>query len=185
MACTKFQIGCAVALANFSFCQSSGPMVQHYSGPVGSIIYADLYGSKRDLICIPRTFSTWGCSRWTIGPLPLHWQEIKLRDVKGASLWERLRKGCKSLIMNFRDKGPFYNLPDMHGNVGFDVSDPPHPTPRDSSSKFSYQFYWLAKCGRWKKLYKEGSFFDEAYILPTLCQTLLARYELCNRQPCK
>ncbi len=24
------QIGCALALANFSFCQSSGPMVQHY-----------------------------------------------------------------------------------------------------------------------------------------------------------
>ncbi len=25
----KSQIGCALALANFSFCQSSGPMVQH------------------------------------------------------------------------------------------------------------------------------------------------------------
>ncbi len=26
----KSQIGCALALVNFSFCQSSGPMVQHY-----------------------------------------------------------------------------------------------------------------------------------------------------------
>ncbi len=27
---SKSQIGCALALVNFSFCQSSGPMVQNY-----------------------------------------------------------------------------------------------------------------------------------------------------------
>ena len=46
--------------------------------------------------------------------------------VKGVFIWERLRKMC-TLIMNFRDKGPFENLPDTHGNIAFDLSDPPPP----------------------------------------------------------
>ncbi len=46
---------------------------------------------------------------------------------------EILRKGCffskrlrsDSIKMNFRDMGPFQNASDKHGNIGFDLSDPP------------------------------------------------------------
>ena len=49
----------------------------------------------------------------------------KFRDVPlSAVLQERLRKGRNSFIMNFRDKGPLENLPDTHGNICFDLSDP-------------------------------------------------------------
>ncbi len=36
-----------------------------------------------------------------------------------------LRKGCDSSIMNFRDMGPFKNLPYTHVNIDFCLSDPP------------------------------------------------------------
>ncbi len=45
--------------------------------------------------------------------------------VKDAFLRERLRKGCDSSIMNFRDMGAFRNPPNTHVNIGFYLSDPP------------------------------------------------------------
>ncbi len=44
---------------------------------------------------------------------------------KGLFLREKLRKGCDSSIINFRDMGAFQNLPDAHVNIGFYLSDPP------------------------------------------------------------
>ncbi len=44
--------------------------------------------------------------------------------VTGVFIRERLGKVCNSSILNFRDKGPFENIPDMHGNISFDPSDP-------------------------------------------------------------
>ncbi len=45
--------------------------------------------------------------------------------VKGVPCREWLWKGCDFSIMNFRDMGPFVNLPYTHVNIGFYLSDPP------------------------------------------------------------
>ncbi len=37
----------------------------------------------------------------------------------------RLRKGCNSTTMYFRDMGPFENPLFTHVNIGFNISDPP------------------------------------------------------------
>ncbi len=50
--------------------------------------------------------------------------QVHLWD-KGVFLTDRLRKGYDSKKMNFRDMGPFKNASDTHGNIGFDLSDPP------------------------------------------------------------
>ena len=47
--------------------------------------------------------------------------------VKGVSCRGWLWKGCDSSIMNFRDMGQFENLPYMHVNISFSLSDPPSP----------------------------------------------------------
>ncbi len=57
--------------------------------------------------------------------------------VKGAFLIERLRKGCDSSIINFRDMGAFLNHPDMHVNIGFYQSEPPDPQCTEDT-KYTY-----------------------------------------------
>ena len=42
---------------------------------------------------------------------------------------KRLRKGCNSTTMNFRDMGPFENPLVAHGNIGFNISGPPGLSP--------------------------------------------------------
>ncbi len=42
---SKSQIGCALALANFSFCQSSGPIVQHYCHGMTILNRLRMYGN--------------------------------------------------------------------------------------------------------------------------------------------
>ena len=44
---------------------------------------------------------------------------------KGMFIVKRLRKGCNSTTMNFRDMGPFENPLVIHGNIGFNISGPP------------------------------------------------------------
>ncbi len=51
-------------------------------------------------------------------------EDICLRD-KGMFILKRLRKGCNSTTMNFRDMGPFENPLVTHGNIGFNISGPP------------------------------------------------------------
>ncbi len=45
--------------------------------------------------------------------------------VKDAIQRERLRKGCDSSIMNFRDMGAFQNLLNTHVNIDLNLSVPP------------------------------------------------------------
>ena len=45
--------------------------------------------------------------------------------VKGLVPRERLRKGCDSSIMNFRDMGAFQKLPNVYFDIGFYLSEPP------------------------------------------------------------
>ncbi len=53
----KSQIGCALALANFSFCQSSGPMVQHYCHGSAVRALADGCMDRQTDGCYPSTLS--------------------------------------------------------------------------------------------------------------------------------
>ncbi len=65
----------------------------------------------------------------------------RLRD-KGMFIVKRLRKGCNSTAMNFRDMGPFENPLVTHGNIGFNISGPPGILHKNS----------LSLCKVWKDL---------------------------------
>ena len=81
------------------------------------------------------------------------WAELRNKGTFLVTLNLRVRpvgsssKGCDSLIMNFRDIGPFENLPHTHVNIGFYLSDPPGTVHRNKemmplSQKLEYYRPW-------------------------------------------
>ena len=62
---------------------------------------------------------------------------------KGMFMMTRLRKGCNSTTMYFRDMGPFENTLFTHVNIGFNISEPPGKKHRLTMYQQSVTIFYI------------------------------------------